>query len=441
MRIQKPIRMTFEEHPVTIVTKYHVDKIPHSNTVLISESVTTKGFSEITYEYDHYQIEILRPLLETETKIKEMSESADIEQIIFTKNNLHGKTGEDSVSIGNGGQEYIIRILEQLNFVFGRYISEKGWPSSFLQKLFYVSFQYGSQSTYVIVREKPKDGKKGSIIGSIRLISTPYANFNKIDQLGADQNTVQHLAEMILGTEKNWLPGFSFNAYGDQQSNFTKKIVDWNPNIWKYIFGTPYVKVQTESIASISAQVSQSVSMVPAPFEAVLERRYIKERQSDLETNTIRHDQIGHFVEPGNFAVIPDKDLSPEVKGIASVALYFHIARLIREDAGTRGPATRIGTYASEGSSSDRFYKSLGFALHEQIPPGVKDRGNPTDETWNVLMGKNNTLSTAFLKRFRLRINEHELHDIFESFDKYEKQKIDNSFFKRVSQSLFGIIK
>ena len=54
---------------------------------------------------------------------------------------------------------------------------------------------------------------------------------------------------------------------------------------------------------------------------------------------------------------------------MASAALYFHLARLIRKESGASGKTSHVGTYASDRSSSDRFYRSLGFQLKEQISP------------------------------------------------------------------------
>lgn len=440
----KPVARKSTAHPATIVSSYSTAPARGGKSVLITDSMAVKGFNETLYDYENFEVEIIRPLVKMKNKAIEVSSSdtQTLKRILKQKRDYHGSGKESHLSVGSGSGDLIVKILEQLNFVFDRYITEKGWPPAFLQKLFYVAFKYASQSTYVVVREKGTLGQKGRIIGSIRLISTPYSARSSLAQMDLPPGKIDELAKSLLGSEKNWLPGFTLTTDSPGRSAFTQEIANWNPSVWNNIFGKNEIKVSKADIASVQiAADKDGLLSMPAPFESVLERSYSKERASDIETAQLKDGDLSFFVEPGNFAMIPDRDLPPELRGLAAPALYFHIARLVREASGAQGPATRIGTYASEGSSSDRFYQSLGFGLHESISPRDLVSGSPTAENWNVLMSNGNALTTALLNRFRLRMSEAELNQLFLYFDDFEKSTYKDSFYDRMTESLMGLAK
>ncbi|MBN8538413.1 MAG: hypothetical protein J0M15_15275 [Deltaproteobacteria bacterium] len=436
-----PVDRKSEEFPISIVSSYLTSSTRGGKSVLVSDTITTKGYAKTVYDYESFEVEIIRPLIKSKTSSVEL-EAVDpkLQKLLRQKEKLHGTEKETNLLIGRGAGDMIQIILEQLNFVFERYISDKGWPPSFLQKLFYVAFNYASQSTYVVVREKGQQGGQGRIIGSIRLISTPYSLRRSLAEAGLPQDKIDELARALLATEKHFLPGFRMQAENPSEKSLSFGIPNWRPDVWKNVFSQNEINVPASDIASTTvASTQDGLLSIPAPFEKVLGRTYSRERLDDVNRLPLGEKDLGFFIEPGNFAMIPDRDLPPGLRGLTAPALYFHIARLVRKEAGAAGPATRIGTYASEGSSSDRFYQSLGFGLHEQITPDKLGSGNPTSENWNVLMGNGQTLSKALLNRFRLRISEPELDKMFQYFDEFEQISYRNSFFERLSDRLVSV--
>lgn len=444
--IQNPLSQDYKDWPALINSYFNFElkgKENGLNSLLVTESVSVRGLREITYDYGPFQVEIIRPLVSQKDNISPVKPVSDQElsQIISQLKAKHGKTGSENLVVGSGRTEYVIKILEQLNFVFDRYISEKGWPPSFLKKLLDVAISYGAQSTYVVVRETGHSGQKGRILGSIRLISTPYADVSDLQSLGLNKALLSELAEIKLEVGgKNWLPSFQFPIEGPGKPSFIDKIPNWKSETWKHILDGNEMHVPASVVWANEVVLENRLSIVPSPFEKVLGKLYTRERESDLK-NSASIEKLSYFVEPGNFAIVPDHDLPKGLRGIAPTVLYFHIARLIRKEAGAHGPTTRIGTYASEGSSSDRFYQSLGFKLHEVVTANQQGSNNPTNENWNVLMGDGNTLNTALLKRFRLRMGKEELDAHFRKFDEYERMVNETSFFEKVSQSLRGLVK
>lgn len=444
--IQSPLVQSYKDWPALVNSYFNFElktKGSGLNSLLITESVSVRGLREITYDYGSFQVEIIKPLVSQKdnTSLLKPVSDQELSQIVSQLKAKHGKTGSENLVVGNGRTEYVIKILEQLNFVFDRYISEKGWPPSFLKKLLDVAISYGAQSTYVVVRETGYGGQKGRILGSIRLISTPYADVSDLQSLGLNKSLLSDLAEIKLEVGgKNWLSSFQFPIEGPGTPSFIDKIPNWKSETWKHILDGNEMHVPASVVRANDVVLTNNLSIAPSPFEKVLGRLYSEERARDLK-NSASIGQLSYVVEPGNFAIIPDHDLPKGLRGIAPTVLYFHIARLIRKEAGAHGPTTRIGTYASEGSSSDRFYQSLGFKLHEVVTAEQQGSNNPTKENWNVLMGDGNTLNTALMKRFRLRMGKEELDAHFGKFDDYERMVNETSFFEKVSQSLRSVIR
>ncbi len=441
--LMNPKHKQIDEYPVSVRTSHFMSQAHGAKSMFISETMAVKGYSRSRYDYGHFEVEIIRPIMRTKTVNTDLSpNNPQWDKILRQKEELHGSKKDSDLSIGKGRGDLIQIILEQLNFVFDRYITEKEWPPSFLRKLFYIAFNYASHSTYVVVREKGKTNQPGKILGSIRLISTPYSVRPSLLHAEIPDSRIGELAKSLLAAETNYLPGFKLHTQNTTPVSFSYNIPHWKSEVWKSIFDKDLVDIPSADVRSAPVHINENgLLSIKAPFEQVLERSYVKERLADSTHISLKDNEIGLFVEPGNFAVIPDRYLPLHLRGVASPALYFHMARLVRQEAGALGTTTRVGTYASEGSSSDRFYQMLGIGLHEKITPDQLKEGTPTTENWNVLMSDGTALTKTLKTRLRLKMSDSELNEMFRHFDEPEQEAFQKSFFRRLADSWLGIIK
>lgn len=419
--LQSPNGMDFTEYSLSESQRSSRDLVEHSDgTHLVTiQGTNHRNFRITKIYYSNFVVEILRPIVSEHhlpsydrlLKPEEISEFAYINQF----KNLKGP-----IDLGffdpNFHFNYVDmvnrdilkkKILEQLDFVLKRYSTEKPWPSSFLQRLVKIAFQYAHESTYITVRSLKPEGE-GDIIGSVRLIGAPFVNMEAAPLVDgvADPRTHARAMELL----RNELSLFSRGLNLD----FAKENLK-NEDLWKHIFGAEVVKYEKGELATPAVRTQGTLAYVPAPFEDVLNREYLRERGGAGA-------ELQYFIEPGNFAITPDRELEPRLRGMAAAALYFHMARLIRTDSGASGATSHVGTYASERSSSDRFYRSLGFQLKEQISPvGVE---TPTPEKWNVLMGDDSVLETALMQRFGPALTRDHISRVYRIFDGFDRKQI-----------------
>jgi len=283
-------------------------------------------------------------------------------------------------------EEISKKIFESLSFVLKAYKEEKQWPNEFLKRLVTVAFQYAEYSTYINVRSK-----EGKIVGSVRIIQTPTLN-----------------KEKSLSRNERWLDTSLFSELKVKASDLP------NPELWREIYGSE--DIHLTGLNTPVTEQKNGLDLVPTPFENILGRRYVEER--DLGQG------LSSVVEPGNFAILRNRDLPVELRNIVAPTLYYHLARLVRPEArgGLDTGPTFVGTYASVGSTSDRFYQSLGFKVKETIPE--RSARNPTDEPWNVLTTDSEGLTTALRLRLQLRdgYTNREMNSYFWEFDYFETQ-------------------
>ncbi|HVK60603.1 MAG TPA: hypothetical protein VM432_03590 [Bdellovibrionales bacterium] len=402
--IQNVVRESQQEFEITKTQRSgrSLVQTPEGHKLLLHDGNVDRSIRTTTYEYDTHFIEIVRPVVETRSKPdrERMLSPEEVKEFEY----LNGPSWErqDSLTLHpymnkTAVEMYKKRILEELTYVLERYKAEKPWPNEFLRELVAVAFRYSLQSTYITVRAKTADGKPGPRIGSVRTISVPYKDIDSSNSSGDPRKMA--LAQQQLEADQSLFRG-GIRLPPESLPN---------PELWREIFdGGPFV-LKPAATDSPMVRMTPEQAFIPAPFEVVLNRLYDRDRNPS--------DALKYLVEPGNFALTPDRDLAPELRGVAAAALYFHLARVIKVEAGARGPTTKVGTYASHRSTSDRFYRSLGFGLKEQIAPTA---GSPTPETWNVLMGDGKVLDLALVKRFKLEGSESVLSATFNRFNRFE---------------------
>ncbi|RYZ76437.1 MAG: hypothetical protein EOP05_05035 [Proteobacteria bacterium] len=337
---------------------------------LVKQSDTMHSeFSFINYLYDHSSVHILKA--DRRMLAREQNSVMKIEPTSF---NVHVDE--------NVRAAVMKQVFENLSFVLQAYKKEKEWPNAFLQKLVTAAFQYAEYSTYITVKSK-----SGEIVGSVRFIETPFL-------------------------QKQWSHGH-IDSW-DTPSLFSKlhvKASDLpNSELWREIYGSD--DIYLTGLDRPATEFHEGYAFIPTPFENILGRRYLRDYTSSG----------GSAIEPGNFAILRNRDLPLEIRNIAGPTLYYHLARLVQAVPDSHQEASFIGTYASVGGSSDRFYQSLGFGVHETLP--ARSPQNPTDESWNVLMTGSNGLTEAMRIRLNLDPNfssEPTARKQFSDFNEFEK--------------------
>lgn len=377
------------------------------------EQRTKRTLHHTTYEHDNIFVEILRPMTETDTNYRKYnfptSEGNHEHQI----NRMRARFGKDGATskVNDGSWDLMLgKTLESLDFVMKQYRDRKQWPPQFLKDLVARAFQFASHSTYITVREKLPDGQPGAILGTVRLIQTPYFNIMKARELFKEYHTTdQQFLEHNLRNE--------LGAIMEKLDVDLSQFPGLDRALWSEIYGgQARLKIENRELATPEAKMDGDLAYVPTPMELVLRKDFPQHREDPGYG-------IQYYVEPGNFAVTPDRELPDHLRKVAPAALYFHAARLLREQSGALGPTKKIGTYASEGGASDRYYQYLGFKLEESLAPDRADgHANPTPEVWNVLGGDGSALNEALRKRILSVPVEQtkNIENLFEPFDRYE---------------------
>lgn len=421
--LQSPSGMDFNEYSLSESQRSSrdlVDKAGGTHLVTI-QGTNRRDFRITRIFYDNFVVEIVRPIVHEYhlPSYDRLLTPQEIAEFWHLKNPFDVLPDKSKIDMGwydpNFHFNYVDivnrellkkTILEQLDFVLKRYSTEKPWPPSFLQRLVKIAFQYAHASTYISVRSLTPEGI-GEIIGSVRLIEAPFVNMEAAPIVDGvtDPRTRARAMELL----RNEFSLFSRGLKIDLNKEKLKNI-----EIWKQIFGTDEVQFGKTDLDMPAVRMQGHIAYVPAPFEDVLNREFVRERGHAGA-------ELQNFIEPGNFAITPDRELEPRLRGMASAALYFHLARLIRKESGASGKTSHVGTYASDRSSSDRFYRSLGFQLKEQISPvGVE---TPTPEKWNVLMGDDSVLQSALLTRFGPNLTAEHVNRKFGIFDQFDVRK------------------
>ncbi len=374
-----------------------------SYRVKVSSNSLLRSVHEITYEYPDHYVEIIKPLNDERSSSTMVNfKSTEEAKSYIESQNLHE---HETYLVGNGQQTLALRILESLNFVIDQYKERKQWPNEFLRELVKTAFQYAYHSTYITVRAKNNDGSKGQILGTGRLIAAPYTSISsaKLNR-GVDNNFVA--AKFATQNEmgqfgKNWKLDF-------QKLKNSGLIRDeFKQDLWRDVFDSQFLHLTAKDLQIPPAVQSGDLHFVPTPMESILNHYLPEQRRANIY-------DVGYYVEPGNFAILPDRMLPESLRKHGASTIYFHFARLIRSNAGANGPTTKVGTYAGDHSSSDTYYKFLGFELSDQVAP--QNGNTPTNEKWNILTGNGDVLKTALQKRMGFS-KQGDLEAVFSIFD------------------------
>ncbi len=291
------------------------------------------------------------------------------------------------------------RALSSMDFVFREYMARKEtWPPEFLQRLFVARLAYLLNSTII-----NNYGPNGLILASGQITKAPYTQFSKrsSDPLGVLVDSIQSQAtekellksEIDLITESLTLD-FVNRSSPDYSGRF-----GFDPAMGQEIFPEGRLYLNSENVEEIRPETAGDLIYLPAPMEYVLGRRH-----PELRTNA--GTGLAFIEEPGALAI--SQNMSESLHHRVTSAMYYHSARLLR------GPAP-LATFAEQGSSSDRFYRSLGFrdfSVHngtDSREPLEPQPFKPTDKPWNVLIAAPNSMIRAMKARFRIKLDEGNL--------------------------------
>jgi hypothetical protein len=410
---------TFEEYSLSIARRSSRDLVEKSDGthLVIIQGSTYRNMRISVTEHENFFIETIRPVLRTEKlpSYDRMLTPDEVKEFSYLRRDPDYNYHHSAVDL----QGYAVlkdKIIETLDFTMKRYREEKGeWPpQSMLRKLVHIAFRYALDSTLISIREKKPDGTMGKIIGTVRSIAVPYVDMAAIPDYDgvADPRTLSRAKELLSNEVSLFSRGVELDFNQDAFAN---------REVWKEIFGADKVQMTPQDLAPLPVRIDGTLAYIPAPFELVFNKDYVRERNEAKSG-------LQYFIEPGNFAILPARDLPTNLHGYVAAGLYFHLARVIRKESGAAGSATHVGTWASVRSTSDRFYQSLGFAPKELFR--ASENQTPTPKDWNILMGGEKVLETALLNRFGNKVSSEHITKIFRIHDQFESKPLPKKYIK-----------
>jgi hypothetical protein len=331
--------------------------------------VTARYLRSTFFEYDNYVVEIMRP------------------ELRYVWNLPHPLAPRTAT---RGLANYMTKVFEHLDFVFKYYDVRKHWNYDFLRRLSDVGFQHLMSSVYITLRTKNEDGGPGDIVGTMRLVFSPYSQVKDLEN-DADALEDPYYLSMLR----------HFYMVGGEYEPMDLHLRSMNP-IWKNIYPTTL-----PSISMAPMNIHNRIAYVDTPMERVLNRANLLARTRE----SVADSKIKFIVEPGNFAV--DRAYNRD----AVLVLMFHAARIARfaRFGQTGGEVQKIVTYAQPETSSWHHYHGLGLDVDET--PMLDEQGG----VWNMLEGGPDGLTVALQKRFpALNLSEDYLQERFRYFDRQQ---------------------